>query len=264
MTIEQRLFVVGREVTVVRHALVIVVGDQVEDVLFEVRAGAGDCLHLVAADHLGQRESQFGGAHRAGEGDHHLAAGVEVANVAVGRIDEGRRVEVAIVMAEESGKWGLRSSCRQTYRHVLPLATRYVAGHAAPRPCFPVFASTTPGIEALVAGELVALGIEAGASEPGGVEFNATSRQLADALLWLRTANRITVRVATFGARTFGELERHAAKVAWGDVIAPGSAVHFRVTSKKSKLYHDGGIAERLERSVLAAIPDAVAGAGSS
>lgn len=116
------------------------------------------------------------------------------------------------------------------------------------------FAITTPGVESLLANELAGLGITPGATEPGGVEFQATRRQLAEALLWLRTANRVTVRIATFHARTFAELERAAAKVAWADVIAPGDAVHFRVTSKKSKLYHDGGIAERLENIVAAAI----------
>ena len=120
------------------------------------------------------------------------------------------------------------------------------------------FATTTPGVESLLAGELTAIGLAPAAVEPGGVTFSATRRQLADALLWLRTANRITVRLGTFHARTFGELERHAAAVRWNDVIAPGGSVHFRVTSKKSKLYHDGGIAERLERSVLATIPDTV------
>ncbi len=117
------------------------------------------------------------------------------------------------------------------------------------------FVTTAPGVESLLAGELAAHGLVTGAQEPGGVAFTATRRELADALLWLRTANRITVRLATFHARTFGELERYAAAIAWGDVVAPGGSVHFRVTSKKSKLYHDGGIAERLERSVLAALP---------
>lgn len=119
------------------------------------------------------------------------------------------------------------------------------------------FAITTPGIESLMVGELTALGVVPGATEPGGVEFTATPRQLADALLWLRTANRVTVRMAAFHARSFGELERHAARVAWSDVIAAGDAVHFRVTSKKSKLYHHDGIAERLERAVAGAVTGA-------
>lgn len=117
------------------------------------------------------------------------------------------------------------------------------------------FATSAPGLEPWLAQELVALGVEVTATEPGGAEFTATPRQVADVLLWLRTANRVTMRLATFSARTFAELERHAAKVAWPTVLAPDSAVHFRVTSRKSRLYHQDGIAERLEKSVLAQLP---------
>jgi putative N6-adenine-specific DNA methylase len=114
---------------------------------------------------------------------------------------------------------------------------------------------SAPGAEALTAAELQSLGLEPGLREPGGVAFEASAGQLADALLWLRTAVRVTVRLGSFSARTFGELERHAKGIDWASVIPQGGAVHFRVTSKKSKLYHEDGIAERLERSVLAAVP---------
>ncbi len=42
VALEQRLLIGGREVAVVRHALVVVMGDEIEDVLLEVRAGAAD------------------------------------------------------------------------------------------------------------------------------------------------------------------------------------------------------------------------------
>ncbi|MGH7524896.1 MAG: THUMP domain-containing class I SAM-dependent RNA methyltransferase [Gemmatimonadales bacterium] len=113
------------------------------------------------------------------------------------------------------------------------------------------WAITTPGLEPLLEGELQSLGLVVGVSEPGGATFEATAAELARALIGLRTASRVAVRLAAFHARSFAELERHAAKVAWGDVIAPGHAVHFRVTSRKSKLYHQDGIAERLERAVV-------------
>ncbi|MBK7593680.1 MAG: hypothetical protein IPJ11_00200 [Gemmatimonadetes bacterium] len=118
----------------------------------------------------------------------------------------------------------------------------------------PCWAVTAPGAELLAAAELRALGIEPGETEPGGVAFDATAGQLADALLWLRTAVRVTVRLASFTAKSFAELERHGKGVDWASVIPPGTAVHFRVTSKKSKLYHEDGIAERLERSLFAAV----------
>lgn len=91
-------------------------------------------------------------------------------------------------------------------------------------------------------------------SEPGGITFTADAGLLARALLQLRIPNSILVRLATFRANAFGELERNAGRIDWGTVVAPGAAVHFRVTSKKSRLYHQDAIAERLERSVMAAV----------
>jgi putative N6-adenine-specific DNA methylase len=110
-------------------------------------------------------------------------------------------------------------------------------------------ATTTPGLEHLLAAEVAALGHEPVVSE-GGVEFDADTAGLARALVGLRTAHRVTVRLATFKARTFAELERHADAVDWSRVLTTGAVVHFRITSKKSRLYHEDGIAERLERAV--------------
>lgn len=118
----------------------------------------------------------------------------------------------------------------------------------------PLFATTAPGLESILTAELAALGVSVGEVESGGVAFSGPASQLAEALLWLRTANRVTMRVGSFTARTFGELERHATEIAWGAVLSPGSAVHFRITSKKSRLYHDDAIAERLERIVAGAV----------
>ncbi len=106
----------------------------------------------------------------------------------------------------------------------------------------------------MAAAELSSLGAPAPASEPGGVAFRADAAFLAGALLQLRIPNSILVRLATFRANAFGELERNAGRIDWGRVVAPGAAVHFRVTSKKSRLYHQDAIAERLERSVVAAV----------
>ena len=117
------------------------------------------------------------------------------------------------------------------------------------------WAVTAPGVEPIVAAELRALGLVPGATEPGGVEFQAGGDDLVRALLWLRTANRVTIRMAEFRAAAFGELERHATKLPWRRLIPEGAAVHFRVTSKKSRLYHNDAIAERLERAVLAVVP---------
>lgn len=107
-------------------------------------------------------------------------------------------------------------------------------------------AITPPGVEHLTAAELVALGMTPEASEPGGVGFQATLRELYLTNLELRTATRIVVRVAEFPARAFYELERKSKRVPWAEFLTPGAPIRFRVTSRKSKLYHQDAVAERL------------------
>lgn len=110
------------------------------------------------------------------------------------------------------------------------------------------YAVTHPGVESLTARELVTLGASPGPTEPGGVPFTADARLLQAANLRLRTASRILVRLASFHARGFPELERHARRIPWSEYLSAGDAVDFRVTSRKSRLYHQGAVAERLFR----------------
>jgi putative N6-adenine-specific DNA methylase len=113
----------------------------------------------------------------------------------------------------------------------------------------PLFAITAPGLEPLAAAELRAMGID-GTAEPGGVSWSGTPGQLYDANLRLRTASRVTVLAAEFRARTFFELERHARKVPWERWVPRGGAVRLRVTSRKSKLYHEGAVAQRVLEAI--------------
>ncbi len=112
------------------------------------------------------------------------------------------------------------------------------------------FAVTHPGLESILGSELIQLGLAPGEPVAGGIEFVGSLEQLATANLSLRTATRVLVRMATFRARSFIELERHVKRVEWGRFLGPGVAAHFRVTSKKSKLFHEKGIAERLAAAV--------------
>jgi putative N6-adenine-specific DNA methylase len=112
------------------------------------------------------------------------------------------------------------------------------------------FAVAAPGLESLVADELRGLQafhpLELADPEPGGIGFRTGRRGLYAANLHLRIASRVLVRVGTFHAAAFHELERHAARLPWTEFIAPGRPVAFRVTSKKSRLYHQDAVAERL------------------
>lgn len=117
------------------------------------------------------------------------------------------------------------------------------------------FASAHPGLEPVLAAELERLGLAVRAIEPGGVEFETDANGLALANLSLRTAGRVILRVASFRAASFHELERHAPKVPWGRFLASGARVHFRATATKSKLFHEGAVVERLHGALEAACP---------
>ncbi len=112
-----------------------------------------------------------------------------------------------------------------------------------------LFASSPPGISAITARELEATGIAVSEVLPDGVLFRGDQEVVQQANLWLRTANRVVVRMGTFRARTFAELERRAAGLDWRPFVEAGGAASFRVTARKCRLYHTGAIAERLAKA---------------
>jgi putative N6-adenine-specific DNA methylase len=111
------------------------------------------------------------------------------------------------------------------------------------------FAIAAPGLEPLVARELSALGEQPRIDE-GGVTWDGDARSMMRANLWLRTASRVLVRVARFRATKFYELEASAKRIPWDRYLGNGERVEFRVTARKSKLYHSDAIAERLGTGV--------------
>ncbi len=108
------------------------------------------------------------------------------------------------------------------------------------------YAITAPGIETVTARELTALGLAPTAVEPGGVSFRSKAAGLYAANLELRTASRVLVRIGRFHASSFHALERRAGRVSWDRFLAPGGAPEFRVTSRKSRLYHQDAVVQRL------------------
>ena len=115
---------------------------------------------------------------------------------------------------------------------------------------YEAFAVATPGLEEIVAAELAALKVRDTKVVDGGVEFTASQKTLYEANLHLRTASRVLIRLAHFRAVSFAELERNARKVHWERILNRGDSVALRVTCRKSRLYHSGAVAERIERDL--------------
>jgi putative N6-adenine-specific DNA methylase len=108
------------------------------------------------------------------------------------------------------------------------------------------FVITAPGIEKITAREMRALDIAVGDVEHGGIGCAASPENVYRANLHLRTATRVIVRVASFHASSFAELERRAKKIEWERWVPVAGDVKFRVTCRKSRLYHSDAVAERL------------------
>ena len=53
-------------------------------------------------------------------------------------------------------------------------------------------------------------------------------------------------------ALTFADVEKHAKRVPWETIASPGRRVRFRVTCRKSRLYHSGAVAQRLMAALVA------------
>jgi len=110
-----------------------------------------------------------------------------------------------------------------------------------------------PGLEPLALAEALALGLSPRAEE-GGVAWTGDVRSVIAANVGLRIASRVLVRVAEFEAQSFIELERWGRRVPWALTVAPGATVRFRVTCRKSRLYHSDAVAQRLADAVSRAV----------
>jgi putative N6-adenine-specific DNA methylase len=117
---------------------------------------------------------------------------------------------------------------------------------------------TAPGLEALARRELQSLGIAVTSEEPGAVGVTVSPRDLMRANLHLRTASRVLVRVAHFKALSFADVEKHGNRVRWDTIVTPGRRVRFRVTCRKSRLYHSGAVAQRLMDALTLRVPGVV------
>lgn len=111
-----------------------------------------------------------------------------------------------------------------------------------------LFVQVAPGLEPALAEELHELGLD-GTVEPGGVTLAGTPELLVRLHLQLATASRVLVTVGRLHAAGLGELERKARALPWHHFLAPGDRPSFRITTRKSRLYHTGAIAERLTRA---------------
>ena len=87
-----------------------------------------------------------------------------------------------------------------------------------------LIAIMTFGLEAIVKREVQALGFEDVRVSEGKVEFAATLADIPRANLWLRSADRVLLKVGEFPAVTFEELFEQTKALPWEDWITRDGA----------------------------------------
>lgn len=102
---------------------------------------------------------------------------------------------------------------------------------------YTLIATSTFGLESVVADELRNLGYEDLTVENGKVTFEGDEWDIATCNIWLRTADRILIKVDEFKAESFEELFQGTKKINWGDLIPKDGFMHVTGKSIKSKLH---------------------------
>lgn len=100
-----------------------------------------------------------------------------------------------------------------------------------------LIATTTFGLEAVAKREIKALGYEIIKTEDGKITYMADERGIVKSNLWMRTADRILLKMAEFYASEFEELFQQVKGIPWENLIAIDGKITVIGTSVKSKLH---------------------------
>lgn len=101
---------------------------------------------------------------------------------------------------------------------------------------FDIIATSAMGLEAVVAKEVRALGYECEV-ENGKVMYKGDEKAIARSNLWLRSADRIKIKIGEFKAYSFDELFEKTKALNWEDYLAVDAEFPVSGKSVKSQLY---------------------------
>lgn len=100
-----------------------------------------------------------------------------------------------------------------------------------------LIATATFGLEAVVKREVQDLGYKILKTEDGKVTYLGDERAIAKSNLWLRSADRVLLKMAEFKAMEFEELFQQTKAVEWEQLIPVDGKFTVNCTSVKSKLH---------------------------
>ena len=115
---------------------------------------------------------------------------------------------------------------------------------------FEIFLVTHPGLEDVLCSEVRALGFIDPKPIGGGVVVRGGWPEVWRANLEIRGATRVLARIGAFHAGHLAQLDKLARKFPWGETLRPDVPVQVEVTCKKSRIYHAGAAAQRIETAI--------------
>ncbi|MGL4909898.1 MAG: THUMP domain-containing class I SAM-dependent RNA methyltransferase [Cetobacterium sp.] len=115
-----------------------------------------------------------------------------------------------------------------------------------------LIASATMGLESVVKDECNALGFENIETFNGRVEFDGDEKDIVEANLHLRCADRVFIKMGEFKAYTFDNLFENIKKLPWENIIsADGEFPISWVSSVKCKLFSKSDIQKIVKKSIV-------------
>ncbi|MDJ0627802.1 MAG: class I SAM-dependent RNA methyltransferase [Rhodobacter sp.] len=117
-----------------------------------------------------------------------------------------------------------------------------------------IFLVAPPGLEPLLADEAREAGFDVQSTVAGGVLLQGAWPDVWRANLMLRGATRVLVRLAEFRALHLAQLDKRARKLPWSGWLRPDIPFRVEAACRKSRIYHAGAAAQRVERAAAEAL----------
>ncbi|MBR6222727.1 MAG: class I SAM-dependent RNA methyltransferase [Lachnospiraceae bacterium] len=113
------------------------------------------------------------------------------------------------------------------------------------------------GLEAVLKREITDLGYDIAAVEDGRVTFTGDEGAIARANIFLRTAERVMIRVGEFKAYSFDELFENVKALSWEDYIPENGRFWVtKATTKNSKLFSSSDIQSIVKKAMVERLKD--------
>ncbi len=116
---------------------------------------------------------------------------------------------------------------------------------------FEIVATSTFGVEAVLKKEIKNLGFEISDSCNGRITFKGDERTLVRANLWLRTADRVYLKLSEFKAVSFEELFNKAENIEWEKYIPEDGKFTVIGTSARSTLHSVPACQSIIEKALI-------------